>query len=154
MIKKIIVCSCLFAAILLNATSTQAQEVKDNSNFVTTKDSSETKIYDKIEQMPAFPGGPSALREYLSKNIKYPVAAEKDGIQGRVFVSYIVERDGLINEVAVAKSVDPNLDREAVRVIQNMPNWIPGKQHGKTVRVKYTVPVTFRLKSEKRVERL
>ena len=105
----------------------------------------ETKVFDVVEQMPQFPGGPQALFEYLSKNIKYPVVAEENGIQGRVIVTFVVERDGSITDVKVAKSVDPSLDKEAQRVVRSMPHWIPGKQNGAAVRVKYTVPVTFRL---------
>ena len=105
----------------------------------------ETKVFDVVEQMPQFPGGPNALFEYLSKNIKYPVVAEENGIQGRVIVTFVVERDGSITDVKVAKSVDPSLDKEATRVVKSMPHWIPGKQNGSAVRVKYTVPVTFRL---------
>ena len=105
----------------------------------------ETKVFDVVEQMPSFPGGPSALFEYLSKNIKYPVVAEENGIQGRVIVTFVVERDGSITDVRIAKSVDPSLDKEAQRVVKSMPRWIPGKQNGSAVRVKYTVPVTFRL---------
>ena len=105
----------------------------------------ETKVFDVVEQMPQFPGGPNALFEYLSKNIKYPVVAEENGIQGRVIVTFVVERDGSITDVKVAKSVDPSLDKEAMRVVKSMPHWIPGMQNGSAVRVKYTVPVTFRL---------
>ena len=105
----------------------------------------ETKVFDVVEQMPSFPGGPSALFEYLSKNIKYPVVAEENGIQGRVIVTFVVEKDGSITDVRVVKSVDPSLDKEAQRVVKSMPRWIPGKQNGSAVRVKYTVPVTFRL---------
>lgn len=105
----------------------------------------ETKVFDVVEVMPSFPGGQSALFEYLSKNIKYPVVAEENGVQGRVIVTFVVERNGSITDVQVAKSVDPSLDKEAVRVIKSMPHWIPGKQNGSAVRVKFTVPVTFRL---------
>jgi protein TonB len=105
----------------------------------------ETKVFDVVEQMPQFPGGPQALFEYLSKNIKYPVVAEENGIQGRVIVTFVVERDGSISDVKVIKSVDPSLDKVAIRVLKSMPKWIPGKQNGAPVRVKYTVPVTFRL---------
>ena len=105
----------------------------------------ETKVFDVVEQMPQFPGGPNALFEYLSKNIKYPVVAEENGIQGRVIVTFVVERDGSITDVKVAKSVDPSLDKEAQRVVKSMPHWIPGKQNGSAVRVKYTVPVTIKL---------
>ena len=105
----------------------------------------ETKVFDVVEQMPSFPGGPSALMQYLSSNIKYPVVAEENGVQGRVVCTFVVERDGSITDVRVVKSVDPSLDKEAVRVVKGMPKWIPGKQNGSAVRVKYTVPVTFRL---------
>ena len=105
----------------------------------------EQKVFDVVEQMPSFPGGPQALFEYLSKHIKYPVIAEENGIQGRVIVTFVVERDGSITDVKVVKSVDPSLDKEAQRVVKSMPRWIPGKQNGSAVRVKYTVPVTFRL---------
>ena len=105
----------------------------------------ETKVFDVVEQMPSFPGGQSALLQYLSSNIKYPVVAEENGVQGRVVCTFVVERDGSITDVRVIKSVDPSLDKEAVRVVKSMPKWIPGKQNGSAVRVKYTVPVTFRL---------
>jgi protein TonB len=105
----------------------------------------ETKVFDVVEQMPSFKGGDAALMEWLSKNIKYPVIAEENGIQGRVVATFVVERDGSITDVKIVKSVDPSLDKEAVRVLKSMPKWIPGKQNGQAVRVKYTVPVTFRL---------
>lgn len=105
----------------------------------------ETKIFDVVEQMPSFPGGNSALMQYLAQNIKYPVVAQENGVQGRVVVSFVVERDGSITDVRVVRSVDPSLDREATRVVKSMPNWIPGKQNGSAVRVKYNVPVAFRL---------
>lgn len=100
--------------------------------------------------MPAYPGGQSALFEFLSKNIKYPVQAEAKGIQGRVIATFVVEQDGSISNVAIAKSVDPLLDKESTRLIKNMPKWIPGKQGGKPVRVKYTLPITYRLSSSKK----
>ena len=105
----------------------------------------ETKVFDVVEQMPSFPGGDAELMKFLSTHIKYPVVAEENGNQGRVIASFVVERDGSITDVKVIKSVDPSLDKEAIRVLKSMPKWIPGKQNGSTVRVKYTVPVTFRL---------
>lgn len=104
-----------------------------------------TKIFDVVEEMPSFPGGNGALMSYLANNIKYPVVAQENGVQGRVTVSFVVERDGSISDVRVARSVDPSLDREAQRVVKSMPRWKPGKQNGSAVRVKYTVPVVFRL---------
>lgn len=105
----------------------------------------ENKVFDVVEQMPSFPGGQSALMSYLANNIKYPVVAQENGVQGRVVVSFVVERDGSITDVQVVRSVDPSLDREAQRVVRSMPKWIPGKQNGQAVRVKYNVPVSFRL---------
>ena len=105
----------------------------------------ENKVFDVVEQMPSYPGGMGALMQYLSSHIKYPAIAEENGIQGRVICTFVVERDGSITDVRIAKSVDPSLDKEAMRVVSSMPKWIPGKQNGSAVRVKYTLPVTFRL---------
>ena len=105
----------------------------------------ENKVFDVVEQMPSFPGGMAALMAYLQKSIKYPPVAEENGIQGRVICTFVVERDGSVTDVRIAKSVDPSLDKEAQRVVSAMPKWIPGKQNGQSVRVKYTLPVTFRL---------
>lgn len=103
------------------------------------------KVFDVVEVMPSFPGGNGALMSYLSSNVKYPVVAQENGVQGRVIVSFVVERDGSISDVKVIRSVDPSLDREAARVVKSMPKWNPGKQNGSAVRVKYNVPVSFRL---------
>ena len=105
----------------------------------------ENKVFDVVEQMPSFPGGMGALMSWLNQNIKYPVIAAENGVQGRVIVQFVVEKDGSITDVKVAKSVDPSLDKEASRVVSAMPKWTPGKQNGSAVRVKYTVPVTFKL---------
>ena len=105
----------------------------------------ENKVFDVVEQMPSYPGGMGALMSWLSQNIKYPTVAAENGISGRVIVQFVVERDGSITDVRVARGVDPYLDKEATRVVKMMPNWIPGKQNGSPVRVKYTVPVVFKL---------
>jgi protein TonB len=105
----------------------------------------ETKVFEVVEQMPEFPGGAAALMKWLSDNIKYPSIAEENGIQGRVICTFVVERDGSVSDVQVARSIDPSLDKEAMRVLKKMPKWIPGRQNGAAVRVKYTVPVTFKL---------
>ena len=109
------------------------------------KHEEENKVCDVVEQMPSFPGGMGALMSWLSQNIKYPVIAAENGVQGRVIVQFVVEKDGSVTDVHVAKSVDPSLDKEAARVVKAMPKWNPGKQNGSAVRVKYTVPVTFKL---------
>lgn len=104
------------------------------------------KVYDVVEQMPSFPGGNEALMKYVQDNVKYPSHISKaERKQGRVVVKFVVERDGSVTNVKVARSVSPLLDKEALRVISNMPKWIPGKQNGRTVRVAYNVPVSFRL---------
>lgn len=103
------------------------------------------KVYDVVEQMPTFPGGPAALLQYLNNNIRYPKVAEANGIQGRVTVQFVVEKDGSISGVRTMKSVEPSLDREAERLVKSMPKWNPGKQNGSAVRVYYFVPVVFRL---------
>ncbi|GCB34969.1 energy transducer TonB [Bacteroides faecalis] len=105
----------------------------------------EQTIFEVVEQMPEFPGGTAALMQYLNKNIKYPVIAQEQGTQGRVIVQFVVNKDGSIVDAQVVRSVDPYLDKEAIRVINTMPKWTPGKQRGKPVRVKFTVPVAFRL---------
>ena len=106
----------------------------------------EEVIFVVVESMPEFPGGQQALFKYLAENVKYPVIAQENGIQGRVICQFVVNRDGsIVDVVAVRSSGEPSLDKEAIRVIQSMPKWKPGKQRGKPVRVKYTVPVNFRL---------
>lgn len=103
------------------------------------------KVFDIVEQQPMFPGGPAALMKYLSEHTKYPVVAQENGVQGRVTVQFVVEKDGSISDVHVLRGVDPSLDKEAVRVVKSLPRWTPGKQNGITVRVNYRVPVLFRL---------
>ena len=106
-----------------------------------------TEVFGDIaEQMPMFPGGDRKLMEYLASSIQYPPECEEGCIQGRVIVTFVVERDGSISHAKVAKSLDPRLDVEALRVVKAMPKWIPGRQAGVTVAVKYAIPVTFRLK--------
>jgi TonB family protein len=105
--------------------------------------------FDVVEEMPQFPGGMQALMEFLSKTIRYPKEAFEANKQGRVIANFVIETDGSISEAKVVKSVDPSLDEEAIRVINAMPNWTPGKQSGKAVRVKYTVPINFRLDGSK-----
>lgn len=122
-----------------------AGEVLKAKEVIAQEKPVEEKVFDVVEQMPQFPGGDAALFEYLSTHIKYPTIAEENGVQGRVIVTFVVERDGSITDVKVVKSVDPSLDKEASRVVAGMPKWIPGKQNGSAVRVMYTVPVTFRL---------
>ena len=109
------------------------------------QEAEQNKVFDVVEQQPQFPGGMGALNQWLGSNIKYPAMAAENGIEGRVIVQFVVERDGSVSGVHVVRGVDSSLDKEATRVVAQMPKWIPGKQNGSAVRVKYTVPVTFRL---------
>lgn len=105
-------------------------------------DYGEEDVFQVVEDMPTFPGD---INKWLGKNVKYPVIAQENNIQGRVTVQFVIEKDGSITDVKVLRSVDPSLDKEAVRVVKSMPKWKPGKQRGKPVRVSYTVPINFRL---------
>lgn len=111
----------------------EEEEVDENYVFVT------------VEKMPEFPGGTSALLQWIAKNMNYPTIAAENGIQGRVSCTFVVNADGSVSDVEVLRPVDPNLDKEAIRVLSKLPKFIPGEQRGKPVRVKYSVPVRFRL---------
>lgn len=102
-------------------------------------------VFDVVEVMPQFPGGQIAMMKYIMENMKYPKQAMKEGIQGRVTVRFIVEKDGSISDVRPVLSVHPLLNKEAVRVVESMPKWTPGKQNGKPVRVRFNLPVMFKL---------
>lgn len=103
-------------------------------------------VYDCVEQMPSFPGGSQKLKEFIEENLRYPKELEETCVQGRVIVRFIVERNGKLSNVKVVKSVHPALDKEALRIVELMPRWIPGRQNGITVRVKCYIPIIFRLK--------
>ena len=103
-------------------------------------------VFDVVEEMPQYPGGMQAMLSFLQENITYPKDAQEKKISGRVLVTFVVEKDGSISNVETVKSVFPSLDEEAVRIVKSMPNWKPGKQNGKVVRVKYTLPISFSLK--------
>lgn len=114
--------------------------IDGNSELVDTD-----KIYEQVEEMPSFPGGSNALSSFIAANLEYPVVAQENGIQGRVIVKFVVDKDGRITDVEITRSVDPSLDKEAMRIVKAMPKWKPGKLKGNCVRVKYTVPIVFRL---------
>ena len=158
----------LFVLTMMTTVTVSARNYHETAALSVPVDSADTKVFDVVEQMPSFAGGEYVVRyrdeegnvheqtktsppgqaglfQYLSNTIQYPVVAEENGVQGRVIVTFVVERDGSITDVKVVKSVAPSLDREAVRVVRSMPKWTPGKQKGDAVRVKYTMPVTFRL---------
>lgn len=103
----------------------------------------EEEVFFIVEEMPEFPGGELALRSYLASSIKYPVIAQENGIQGKVYVTFVVDKDGSVSNANIARGVDPSLDQEALRVVNSLPSWKPGKQRGQPVRVSYTVPINF-----------
>tara|TARA_B100001287_G_scaffold7021_1_gene5395 strand:- start:16946 stop:17362 length:417 start_codon:yes stop_codon:yes gene_type:complete len=105
----------------------------------------EDKIYDEVEENPEFPGGNAYLYKYLAEDIKYPEMAKENGIQGKVFVQFVVWKDGTIRDVKVVKGVHKTLDNEALRVVKEMPKWKPGKQDGKAVNARFTMPIKFRI---------
>ena len=137
-----------------NVEESTIQSTEDNNTAVEIKyvpveveeeEPEEQQIFQVVEEMPEFPGGMAECLKFIGKNIKYPTIAQENGVQGRVIIQFVVNQDGSIVDPVVMRSVDPYLDKEALRVIKMMPKWKPGKQRGKAVRVKYTVPVTFKL---------
>jgi protein TonB len=105
----------------------------------------EAQVFFIVEDMPEFPGGEMALRTFIAQSIKYPVIAQENGIQGKVYVTFVVGKDGKVSNASIARGVDPSIDKEALRVINTLPKWKPGKQRGKPVNVSYTVPINFQL---------
>jgi protein TonB len=103
----------------------------------------EAQVFFIVEDMPEFPGGEMALRTYIANAIKYPVIAQENGIQGKVYVTFVVGKDGSVSNASIARGVDPSIDKEALRVVNTLPKWKPGKQRGKPVNVSYTVPINF-----------
>lgn len=117
-----------------------------NTGTISTKGTVKgEQIYDIVEQYPEFPGGYSALTKWIDDNLKYPVEAAMDGIEGRVIVQFIVRPTGKVVDAEVVRGIAPSLDKEALRLINIMPSWIPGRQKGKAVNVRYTLPITFKL---------
>ena len=145
--KYLLFVPLVITLLAMNSTAMRANVQKKvvKTNKITKKSGANDKVYVVVEQMPSFPGGDSALLKYLLANVKYPVPALKAQKQGRVMVRFTVEKDGAISDVKVARSVTPSLDAEAVRVVKAMPKWTPGKQDGQLVRVRYNVPVSFKL---------
>ena len=123
-------------AILFTVNTTATAQNKKTSN---------DKVFEKVEDMPVFPGGEQAMMEFVAKNVQYPKEAMEKEISGRVLVGFIVEKDGSISETEVVKGIGGGCDEEAVRVVKAMPKWKPGKQDGKPVRVHFILPLTFKL---------
>ena len=110
------------------------------------EDTGEDEVFTVVEEVPTFPGGMSALKRWLSKNLKYPMIAQENGIQGTVMVQFVVWKDGTIKDVQLVRGVDASLDKEATRLVKAMPKWKPGKQRGRAVSARFTLPVTFKLR--------
>ena len=121
--------------------------VREHKDEIVVEEKKEEKVFTAVEQMPQFPGGEAELMKYISNNIKYPTMAMENNIQGRVVVQFVVTKTGKIGEVKVVRSKDPDLDKEAVRVVKSLPNFIPGKMNGQAVNVWYTLPITFNIKN-------
>ena len=137
--KKILFIALLSFGFMANA---MAQHFDEGEEVIEQSESD--KVFEVVEKMPSFPGGPGAMYDFMVKNIKYPEVAVECGIQGSVIVTFIVKKDGSLSDVRVAKSVDPSLDKEAVRLVESMPKWNPGIEKGQYVNVKFRLPVTFR----------
>ena len=129
----------------LNTESDDNTEVTftNTQTEVVEEEEADAPVFFIVEKMTEFPGGNEALQRYIAQSVKYPVIAQENGIQGRVFVSFVVNAKGQVEQVKIARGVDPNLDKEAIRVVQAMPAWTPGEQRGKKVKVSYTVPINF-----------
>ena len=130
---------------IMDSEATKETKVEVAQIVTEEKEKVEEEIFVVVENMPEFPGGELALRKFISTAIKYPSIAQENGIQGKVFVNFVVDRDGRISNAKIARGVDPSIDKEALRVVMTLPKWKPGMQRGKTVRVSYTVPISFQL---------
>jgi len=131
---------------LLQDKKTTNKKAETTVNAQQKEKTADEQIFVQVEQMPEYPGGEAALRQFLASNVKYPDDAVKSGTQGKVFVKFVVNKDGKVVNPKIARSVSPSIDKEALRVVSIMPNWTPGKQSGKNVAVEYTVPIFFKLK--------
>ena len=121
------------------------KDIADLKQVVTQAEPAKEEVFDMVEQMPTFPGGNAELMKYIAEHLKYPAIAQENGTQGRVICQFVIGKDGQVRDVDVVRSLDPYCDKEAIRVIKSLPRWIPGKQNGKAVSVKYTVPIVFKL---------
>jgi protein TonB len=137
---------CLLLLVLMASVGAFAQSaIRYAPVDVEEEDPDEFLIFEMVEMKPRFPGGEASMMQFISASIMYPTISMENDVQGRVFVQFVINRDGSIANVKVLRGVDPYLDKEAVRVVSTMPKWEPGMHRGKAVRVRYTVPITFRL---------
>lgn len=133
--RVLFILALLFTYVMVNAQSNTGSKEKTSNE----------KIYDVVEMPPSFPGGQAALLAWIASHVNYPQKAMESRIEGRIIVGFVIECDGSVSQAKIIRSVDPLLDDEAIRVVMGMPKWTPGRQNGKNVRVKYNVPVNFRL---------
>jgi periplasmic protein TonB len=138
--KKLLLFACLF----FSASVLMAQNTKDSIAAL-----QDISIWDVAENDPMFPGGEMAMLNFLVRNLKYPASAVDNGIQGKVFLRFVVEKDGSLTNIEVIRSLEKDCDNEAIRVVKLMPKWIPADHHGKKVRVRFVLPITFKLSEEK-----
>ena len=140
-ISTLVLLVVVFAPAGANAQNKKVEKAQTHKDTTT-----DDKVYEGCEQMPTYEGGDAALLKYITDSVKYPELAKKHGVQGRLVIGFIVEKDGSLTDVKVLRPVDIDLDAEVLRVIKGMPKWIPGCQDEQLVRVRYNVPVSFRLK--------
>jgi len=144
-----------FTASPIVKTIAQTEDVKKVQIIeeLQTADPQEEDVFTVVEDMPKFQGGTQALMQFLTSNITYPKEARLSGTQGTVYVQFVIEKDGSVSDVNILRGFDKACDAEALRVLSTMPNWIPGKQRGTTVRVQYNLPIKFTLDNEKKIEK-
>ena len=140
-----VVSALILLVIVVAPVRANAQDKKGNTSQTRKDTATDDKVYEVCEQMPIFEGGDAALLKYLRENLKYPDNTKDRGVQGRLVIGFIVEKDGSLTNVKVLRAVDRALDAEALRVMKAMPNWLPGQQDGRFVRVRYNVPLRFKL---------
>ncbi len=137
----------VIAILTINIAGLFAQEKADSTNIAVEKISvsNEEVISKTVDQQPSFPGGQEKLMKFLNNNLKYPVDAAKQGIQGRCIVQFVVRKDGTISNAKILQSLNPSCDKECIRLITSMPKWIPGIKNGENVNVYYTIPIRFKM---------
>lgn len=143
---------CLALVLLAQCTSVKNTPVTSNEEEVSPT-ATDDQVFMVVQEMPSFPGGEAAMMQYLRSSVKYPAKAQEKGLEGRVYVEFIVNKDGSISDASILKGAGQVLDEEALRVIMAMPNWVPGKQRGKLVRVKYRLPINFTLRATDKAEK-
>jgi protein TonB len=126
----------------------EGADIADLEDHMLVVEADADEVFTIVEQQPEFPGGVEAMYKWINSNIRYPTVAEEMGVSGRVVLQFVVGRDGVIRDIEVVRHVDPSLDKEAIRVVSKMPKWIPGKQRGNPVSVKFTMPITFTLRQQ------